>query len=80
VLNEKNKKRRPRQRELLIFMGDDTHMAEKVKDPAHQDRVKASREIGLQPAWNDFSICKQLICANIDKPKLIREYRNRLLQ
>ncbi|MCU0599766.1 MAG: hypothetical protein MUE70_10990 [Desulfobacterales bacterium] len=80
VLNEKNKKRRPRQRELLIFMGDDTHMSEKVKDPAHQDPVKASREIGVQTAWDDFSICKQLICANIDKAKVIDEYRNRLMQ
>jgi hypothetical protein len=80
VLNEKNKKRRARQRELLIFMGDDTHMSEKVKDPACQDPVKAHREIGVQPAWEDFSICKQLICANIDKAKVIDEYRNRLLQ
>jgi hypothetical protein len=80
VLNEKNKKRRPRQRELLIFMGDDTHMSEKVKDPAIQDPVKACREIGVQDAWDDFSICKQLICGNIDKAKVIREYRNRLLQ
>lgn len=79
VLNENNKNRRPGQKQLLIFMGDDTHMSEKVKPPAIQDPAKAGREIGLQPAWNDFSVCKQLICGNIDKAGVIRDYRNRLL-
>ncbi len=78
VLKEKNRKRRPRQRDLLVFMGDDTHMAEKVKDPTVRDPVKAAREIGVQPAWEDLNIRKQLISANIDKAGLIREYRNRL--
>lgn len=78
VLKEKKRQRRPQQRDLLIFMGDDAHMAEKVKDPAVQDPVKAAREIGLQPGWEDLNIRKQLISANINKTGLIREYRERL--
>jgi hypothetical protein len=59
-------------------MGDDAHMAEKVKDPAQQDAAKASREIGVQPAWNDLMITKSLIVANMDKNRIIQEYKNRL--
>lgn len=79
VLNEANKKRYPHQKPLLIFMGDDTHLSEKVKDPAIQDPAKAGREVGFQPAWRDFSIQKQLICGNITKEGIIREYRDRLM-
>lgn len=78
VLHEKNKQRRGGRLELLLFMGDDTHLGEKVKDPAHQNKVKASREIGVQPAWDDLMIKKKLIVANMDKNRVIREYRNRL--
>jgi hypothetical protein len=78
VLKEKNGKHRPGRRDLLVFMGDDTHMGEKIKDPIVQDPVKAVREIGVQPAWEDFNISKQLISANIDKAGLIRQYRDRL--
>ena len=78
VLHEKNKQRRGRRPELLLFMGDDTHLGEKVKDPAHQNKAKASREIGVQPAWDDLMIKKKLIVANMDKDRVIREYRSRL--
>jgi hypothetical protein len=60
-------------------MGDDTHMGEKTRDPALQHPEKGSREIGLQAGWEDLSICKQIICANMDKQKIISEYRQRLL-
>jgi hypothetical protein len=80
VLNDKNKTRSRAQKPLLIFMGDDTHMGEKVKDPSAQSAEKSSREIGLQPAWEDLGICKQLICSNMDKRKVITEYRQRLSQ
>jgi hypothetical protein len=78
VLHEKNTGRKNGKRELLIFMGDDTHMGEKVKAPAEQDVAKASREIGVQPAWNDLMIKKSLIVANMDKNRVITEYKNRL--
>jgi hypothetical protein len=78
VLHEKNKHRKTQQPELLLFMGDDTHFGEKVKDPAHQDTAKASREIGVQPAWNDLMIKKRLIVANMDKNRVIHEYKSRL--
>ncbi|MBC2714142.1 MAG: hypothetical protein HF978_02430 [Desulfobacteraceae bacterium] len=80
VLDGKNKTRNHGQKQLLIFMGDDTHMGEKTKDPSLQKPEKALREIGLQPAWEDLNICKQLICANTDKRKVISEYRQRLSQ
>jgi hypothetical protein len=80
VLNDKNKVRSRSQRELLIFMGDDTHMGEKTKEPALRHPEKGSREIGRQDGWEDLSVCKQLICANMDKEKIISEYRSRLLQ
>jgi len=78
VLNEKNRKRRTGDAPLLMFMGDDTHMGEKRKDPALQDPKKARREIGLQPAWDDLTIRKQLIFANTDRKKVIRDYKDRL--
>lgn len=78
VLHEKNKQRGAGQPELLLFMGDDTHLGEKVKDPAHQNTAKAFREIGVQPAWHDLMIKKKLIVANMDKDRIIREYKNRL--
>jgi hypothetical protein len=78
VLNDKNKSVAGKRRPLLIFMGDDTHMGEKVKKPEHQDKAKASREIGYQPAWDDLSIRKKLITANLCKERVIQEYRSRL--
>ncbi len=78
VLNNKNKSLDRRSRPLLIFMGDDTHMGEKIKKPEHQDKAKAMREIGYQPAWDDLSIRKKLITANMTKEKVIQEYRSRL--
>jgi hypothetical protein len=78
VINEKNQRRRHGESPLLIFMGDDTHMGEKRKDPQLQDPEKAKREIGLQPAWDDLKIRKQLVFANTSRKKVIREYINRL--
>jgi len=43
-----------------------------------QDPKKARREIGLQPAWDDLTIRKQLIFANTDRKKVIRDYKDRL--
>ena len=65
-------------RKLLVFMGDDTHMAEKLKDPTEQDQDKATREIGLQPAWDDLDIRKKLIKADMLRTQVIKEYRERL--
>jgi len=62
----------------LIFMGDDTHMGEKVRPPALQVKSKAGREIGVQPAWDDLNIRKHLIIANMDRADVIDEYRERL--
>ncbi|MFH1033003.1 MAG: hypothetical protein V1806_00725 [Pseudomonadota bacterium] len=78
VLSRQNKARRVGERRLLIFMGDDTHLSEKAKDPALQDRVKAAREVGLQPAWDDPPVRKALMLAGMDRDRVLEEYANRL--
>jgi hypothetical protein len=78
VVNRQNKTARRGRRPILVFMGDDTHLGEKVRDPAVQDPAKKSREIGLQPAWDDLTIRKSLIVANADRDTLIAEYTARL--
>lgn len=78
VLDEKNRQAGRSRRRLLVFMGDDTHMGEKVKAKAVQDPVKAGREIGYQPAWDDYAVSKKLILAGMDRFRVIAEYRERL--
>ncbi|SMF17766.1 hypothetical protein [Desulfovibrio gilichinskyi] len=78
VVNEQNINRRPGNKEILIFMGDDCHMSEKTKSIETQDPAKAAREIGMQPAWNDLNIRKKLIIAGINRQSVIDEYRTRL--
>lgn len=65
-------------RNLLVFMGDDTHFGEKIKPLEVQKNVKANREIGVQPPWNDLVISKELIKANMGRKHVIEEYRARL--
>lgn len=76
VVSRQNRSRR--NRPLLIFMGDDTHMGEKARDPHLQDPEKAGREIGVQHAWDDLTIRKSLIVAGADRSSVIREYKQRL--
>lgn len=78
VVLKRNQQEGLSRRKLLVFMGDDTHMAEKLKDPTAQDLSKANREIGLQPAWNDLDIRKKLIKADMLRSQVIKEYRERL--
>jgi hypothetical protein len=78
VVMERNLRLPAGKRKLLVFMGDDTHMSEKVKDPRMQDPTKAKREIGVQPAWDELSIQKRLAVAGFDKSRIIAEYRDRL--
>jgi hypothetical protein len=66
-------------RRKLVFMGDDTHMGEKVKDASQRNSEKANREIGYQPAWDDLEISKRLILSGMSREIVIREYRERLL-
>ena len=78
VINRKNRAAGNSRNRLLIFMGDDTHMGEKVRDPAFQDPEKANREIGYQQAWDDMSIRKALIRTDTNRSAVIAEYRGRL--
>lgn len=78
VIHHKNCRAGASSRNLLIFMGDDTHMGEKVREPDLRDPMKANREIGYQPAWEEVTIQKGLIRAGMDRPRVITEYRQRL--
>ena len=78
VVHRQNRSRCRTERQLLVFMGDDCHMSEKLKDPASQDPEKTAREVGLQPPWEDMRIRKSLIVAGMDRRALIAEYAERL--
>lgn len=65
-------------RRLLVLMGDDTHMSEKVKDHDAQNAGKLAREVGLQAAWDDIAIRKSLILQKMEKSEMLREYRARI--
>jgi hypothetical protein len=80
VINRQNKSRGIRKKKLLLFMGDDTHMSEKIKDPTQIEAAKYYRDIGVQSAWEDLSIRKSLIVGNFSREKIIEEYRERLNQ
>jgi hypothetical protein len=80
VVGQQNRQNRAApQSPLLIFMGDDTHMGEKVKPPRFQDSEKAKRELGVQPAWDDLAIRKTLILAETGRQRVIEDYRARLI-
>jgi len=78
VVIKKNKNRKVCEKPLLLFMGDDTHLGEKLKKPEHQDKEKIEREIGYQPAWDELDIKKSLILGNFSRNTTIDDYKNRL--
>lgn len=78
IVNRQNRYKRASEKRLLVFMGDDTHMSEKIKDLKIQDKEKVKRELGLQPPRDDFKIQKSLGNADMTRSKIIDEYLNRL--
>lgn len=78
AVDRRNRCRGSLSRPLLVFMGDDTHMGEKVKDPADQKKEKGSREIGIQPPWENLQLRKKLILSNMTRDRVINEYKARL--
>jgi hypothetical protein len=78
AVNNQNKNRRAGGRNILIFMGDDTHMSVKIRDPETVERSKLEREIGLQPAWEEPGIRKCLSLAGAGRQRIIDEYVGRL--
>lgn len=78
VINRQNKSRNQREKPLLLFMGDDTHLSEKLKDPVQIEAAKYYRDIGVQPAWEDLIIKKSLIIGSFSREKMIQDYRARL--
>ncbi|MFZ5426609.1 MAG: hypothetical protein ACOZEN_06520 [Thermodesulfobacteriota bacterium] len=78
VVLDQNRRGYHKDRPMLIFMGDDCHMSEKLKRLDEQDKEKAAREVGLQPAWDDLVISKGLIMAGVSRKTVMDEYRARL--
>ncbi|MFH1135632.1 MAG: hypothetical protein V1816_06065 [Pseudomonadota bacterium] len=78
ALYNQNKISRPGRKPLLVFMGDDTHMSEKIKDPSRQERSKVEREVGFQPAWDDVAIRKTLSLTGAERSRIITLYQERL--
>ncbi len=78
AVNRENKLPHRRNKPVLIFMGDDCHLSEKLKTPKEQDPSKVTREVGFQPAWDDMLISKSLTMAGVDRKTIIDEYRARL--
>ncbi|GAB6036068.1 hypothetical protein JCM15519_06270 [Fundidesulfovibrio butyratiphilus] len=78
VVDRRNKAGRSHGRDVLIFMGDDCHLSEKLKAPEDRDPAKASREVGLQPAWDDLLIRKSLIITGVSRKAVMDQYRERL--
>ena len=78
VVLDQNRRGYHKDRPVLIFMGDDCHMSEKLKKPDEQDKDKAAREVGLQPAWDDLVIAKGLIMSGVSRKTVMDEYRERL--
>ena len=78
VVLDQNRRGYHKDRPMLIFMGDDCHLSEKLKLPEEQDPEKAGREVGLQPAWDDLNISKALIMAGVSRKTVMDEYRARL--
>ncbi|MDO9632841.1 MAG: hypothetical protein Q7I92_13165 [Humidesulfovibrio sp.] len=76
VLSRKNRKAGVSARKLLVFMGDDTHLSEKLRDASLV--AKPAREVGLQYAWDDLSVRKRLLAAGMDRASVINEYTARL--
>jgi len=65
------------ERRQLVFMGDDTHMSEKIRNP-DKTSDKVLREIGVQPAWEDIAVRKRLLASGMDRACVINEYTARL--
>jgi hypothetical protein len=78
VVRRHSRERPAGRRPLLVTMGDDCHVGEKAKEPALVDAVKASREVGVQPAWDDLAIQESLTRCGLDRRRVIREYKARL--
>lgn len=78
ALNTHNKQSSNGRRPLLIFMGDDTHMSVKIKDPATLERSKLEREIGLQPVWDEIGMRKTLSLVGASRESVIEQYKERL--
>jgi len=82
-LDRRNRKAGRGERRQLIFMGDDTHMSEKLRpEKAAQDMADptgmAGREIGVQSAWDDLAVRKKLLASGMSRESVIEEYTARL--
>jgi len=78
TVEQRNRSRSNGSRPLLVFMGDDTHMGEKVTILPDRIPEKEPREIGVQPPWDDPQLQKKLIHSGMTRSRVIDEYKTRL--
>lgn len=78
ALTNQNKSRPSGRLPMLLFMGDDTHMSVKLKEPGQVESSKYEREVGLQPAWDEVAVRKSLSLAGASRSQVIDEYQDRL--
>jgi hypothetical protein len=77
-IQRQNSQGKRRDKPLLIFMGDDCHVGDKVRRPKFLDPEKLRREVGVQPAWEDPHIRETLARIGVYKSKMISAYKERL--
>jgi len=77
ALNRANASRHGR-RELLAFMGDDTHMSAKFRLNPTDEKDSVNREIGFQPPWEEPVVRSLLNRCGQSLSRTINEYRSRL--
>ncbi|MDR2198881.1 MAG: hypothetical protein LBR53_05405 [Deltaproteobacteria bacterium] len=65
-------------RELLAFMGDDTHMSSKIRPNRPTGKENPSAEIGFQPPWKDERVKARLKSAGQSRERTINEYLERI--
>ena len=78
ILAKQNERKLKSEGQLLVFMGDDTHMGDKVKTQNRVVRGRELREIGVQPAWKEPKIRRILKSYGVNKKLVIEQYRERL--
>ncbi len=77
ALTKSNESRRGR-RQLLAFMGDDTHMSAKLRPGGGTEKDSASREIGFQDPWFEPAVASALSACGQSRSRTLSEYAARM--
>jgi hypothetical protein len=72
------KRRKKIKRDLLAFMGDDTHMSSKIRPDISDKKESIKAEIGFQPPWVLEDVKAALKDAGQSRERTINEYLSRI--